>query len=95
MPKDIPAAERERISAAYAAALTQEVLPAYTRLADFIERDYLPAARTTVGWSDLPDGAAWYRWRIRECDHHGHAAGADPRSSASRRWRASAARCSR
>jgi uncharacterized protein (DUF885 family) len=18
-----------------------------------------------VGWSDLPDGAAWYRWRIR------------------------------
>ena len=34
-----------------------EVLPAYTRLADFIERDYLPAARTTVGWADLPDGA--------------------------------------
>ena len=51
MPKEISAKDRQRISDAYAAALTKEVLPAYTRLADFIERDYLPAARTTVGWS--------------------------------------------
>jgi uncharacterized protein (DUF885 family) len=65
MPADFPAAERERLSAAYAAALTREVLPAYTRLADFLERDYLPAARSTVGWSDLSDGPSWYRWRIR------------------------------
>jgi uncharacterized protein (DUF885 family) len=64
MPASIPARERERISAEYAAALENEVLPAYTRLADFIERDYLPAARTTVGYSDLPDGRAWYAWRI-------------------------------
>ncbi len=64
MPADFSAAERARLGAAYAAALTQEVLPAYTRLADFLERDYLPATRTTVGWSDLPEGAAWYRWRI-------------------------------
>jgi uncharacterized protein (DUF885 family) len=65
LPADIPGAERERITAAYRDALQREVLPAYGRLADFFERDYLPAARTTVGWSDLPDGAAWYRWRIR------------------------------
>ena len=65
MPKEISPKDRERISTAYAAALTNEVLPAYTRLADFIERNYLPAARTTVGWADLPDGQAWYRWRIR------------------------------
>ena len=66
MPKEIAAKDRKRISDAYAAALTSEVLPAYTRLADFIERDYLPAARTTVGWADLPDGQAWYRWRVRQ-----------------------------
>ena len=65
MPADFPAAERQRLTAAYADVLSRQVLPAYTRLADFLERDYLPAARTTVGWSDLPDGAAWYRWRIR------------------------------
>jgi uncharacterized protein (DUF885 family) len=66
MPKEIPAQDRQRITEAYTAALSQEVLPAYTRLADFLERDYLPAARTTVGWTDLPDGQAWYRWRIRQ-----------------------------
>jgi uncharacterized protein (DUF885 family) len=64
LPSKISAADRQRITAEYAAALQNEVLPAYTRLADFIERDYLPASRTTVGWSDLPDGRAWYAWRI-------------------------------
>jgi uncharacterized protein (DUF885 family) len=65
LPKEFSAKDRERISAAYRAALGLEVLPAYARLADFIEHDYLPAARTTVGWSDLPGGEAWYRWRVR------------------------------
>ena len=66
MPAGIPADEARRITDAYRAALAREVLPAYRRLADFVERDYLPASRTSVGWSDLPDGAAWYRWRVRE-----------------------------
>ncbi|HKU90063.1 MAG TPA: DUF885 domain-containing protein [Steroidobacteraceae bacterium] len=65
LPTSIPAADAARLRAAYASAISTEVLPAYARLADFLERDYLPAARTTVGWSDLPDGSAWYRWRIR------------------------------
>ncbi len=65
LPKDVSAADAARLRSAYADALKNEVLPAYARLADFLERDYLPAARTTVGWSDLPDGPAWYRWRIR------------------------------
>jgi uncharacterized protein (DUF885 family) len=65
MPAGISAKDRQRITDSYSAALTNEVLPAYSRLADFIERDYLPAARTTVGWSDLPEGQAWYGWRIR------------------------------
>jgi uncharacterized protein (DUF885 family) len=65
LPRAISRQDRDRIAAEYRRALTAEILPAYTRLADFIERDYLPAARTTVGWSDLADGANWYRWRIR------------------------------
>jgi uncharacterized protein (DUF885 family) len=64
LPKSISAADRQRITREYTAALTREVLPAYTKLADFIEHDYLPATRTTVGWSDLPNGRAWYAWRI-------------------------------
>jgi uncharacterized protein (DUF885 family) len=66
MPKTVSTRDRTRIAAEYYRALETEILPAYTRLADFIERDYLPAARTTVGWADLPDGSSWYRWRIRK-----------------------------
>jgi uncharacterized protein (DUF885 family) len=65
MPKEIAAADRRRISDAYAAALTGEVLPANARLADFIQHDYIPAARTTVARADNPEGEAWYRWRKR------------------------------
>ncbi len=65
LPPEIPADERQRITDDYRKAFGAEILPAYARLADFIERDYLPAARTTFGWSDLPDGQAWYRWRVR------------------------------
>jgi uncharacterized protein (DUF885 family) len=65
MPAGFSAADKLRLVTAYSAALQNEVLPAYARLADFLERDYLPASRTTFGWSSLPDGDAWYRWRIR------------------------------
>ena len=65
MPANFSAADKLRLVTAYSTALQNEVLPAYARLADFLERDYLPAARTTVGWSALPGGDAWYRWRIR------------------------------
>jgi uncharacterized protein (DUF885 family) len=65
-PDGFSAAQRSDLTEKYRAALTGEVLPAYRRLADFLERDYLPAARTTVGWRELPDGESWYRWRVRE-----------------------------
>lgn len=64
LPNGISDADQKRLTAAYETALRTEVLPAYARLADFVERDYLPAARTSVGWSALADGQAWYRWRL-------------------------------
>lgn len=65
MPSEIPPAERARLEVAYAAKLGQSVLPAYRRLADFIEKEYLPHTRTTVAWTALPNGAAWYAHRIQ------------------------------
>jgi uncharacterized protein (DUF885 family) len=66
MPAAVPSADRTRLEAAYRAAIATRILPAYRRLADFVEREYLPAARTSVGWSALPGGQAWYRLRIRD-----------------------------
>ncbi len=45
--------------------LTTEVLPALRGYRDFLERDYLPRARTAIGVSANPDGAACYRASIR------------------------------
>jgi uncharacterized protein (DUF885 family) len=66
MPESIREPDRGRLIQAYRARMANDVLPAYRRLADFIEIDYLPKARTTVGWSALPNGADWYQLKIRE-----------------------------
>ena len=65
LPDSVSPADRQRLTAAYREAIGRDIMPAYRRLADFVERDYLPRARTTVAWSALPDGQAWYQYRIR------------------------------
>jgi uncharacterized protein (DUF885 family) len=60
MPGTIGAEDRRRIEQRYRQAILATVVPAYQRLHDFLIEEYLPAARRSVGWSALPDGAAWY-----------------------------------
>jgi uncharacterized protein (DUF885 family) len=66
---DLPAAVSGEagmeLRAAAAKVYTAEVRPAYQRLEKFLREKYLPAARTTIAASDLPDGKAWYAWRIK------------------------------
>ncbi|MFT7723522.1 MAG: DUF885 domain-containing protein [Roseateles sp.] len=65
-PDAVPAAERERLTAAMRALLATQVLPAYARLLAFVRDEYLPRARTSTAWSALPDGKAWYAYRVRQ-----------------------------
>ncbi|MFO1425382.1 MAG: DUF885 domain-containing protein [Steroidobacteraceae bacterium] len=65
MPATIPVADRERLVARYREAIVQQIAPAYARLADYLESEYLAHARSSVGWSALPNGADWYRYRVR------------------------------
>ena len=44
---------------------TAEVKPAFQRLHRFLTEKYLPAARTDIAASSLPNGKAWYAWRIK------------------------------
>ncbi len=62
MPAGFSSVERERLTAAYAKAIDETVLPAYRRLGDFVRNEYLPVARGSVSWSALPEGEAWYRF---------------------------------
>ena len=65
MPATFSPADRERLTAAYAKAIRETVVPAYRRLHDFVRDEYLPRTRTTVGLSALPEGRAWYEYAVR------------------------------
>ena len=66
LPADWAEADRARIAAEVRAAIEGAVSPAYAKLADFVERDYLPACRESVGLWDSPDGAAHYAYLARK-----------------------------
>lgn len=65
MPPDWPEAERARLESAIAGLIIDVLNPSYRKLRDFIRDEYLPGCRDTVGWSALPDGAAWYASEVR------------------------------
>jgi uncharacterized protein (DUF885 family) len=60
MPQTLDASDRTRWTASLSRAIKEKLLPAYRELHDFIQSDYLPRARRSVGLSTLPLGASWY-----------------------------------
>jgi len=66
LPADFPAADRERLTAAYRTAIETKIVPSYRKLRDYMRDEYLPKCRTTVGLDALPDGKAWYEYRVRD-----------------------------
>ena len=47
------------------AVIKEQILPSYRALHDFLEHEYLPRARTSVGLSALPLGDAWYAYLVK------------------------------
>jgi uncharacterized protein (DUF885 family) len=64
-PAAVKPAERERIRAEMLEAIAKEVLPAYQRLARFLEVRYIPAGRAEPGVWALADGAKYYAFSLR------------------------------
>ena len=63
-PDAIGAPERKRLTAAYAAFIRGQLIPAFTRERDFIRNEYLPRARDSVGLGQMPGGDALYRYLV-------------------------------
>ncbi len=66
LPKDINADEQKRIAAAVLDAIASEVLPAYQRFAHFLSGQYVAKGRMEPGASALPEGDAYYAFRVRQ-----------------------------
>jgi uncharacterized protein (DUF885 family) len=65
-PAAVSATEQERIRTEMLEVIAKEVLPAYKRLARFVELTYIPAGRMEPGISSIPDGARYYAYRLRK-----------------------------
>jgi uncharacterized protein (DUF885 family) len=64
MPDGITDADSIRLSKAYEESIRNKIVPSYQKLHDFLEREYIPKARTTAGFSDLPGGKEHYQHLI-------------------------------
>jgi uncharacterized protein (DUF885 family) len=65
-PKAMPEAEQKRLRVQGVAAIRDSVLPAYAKFASFVRDEYAPKGRTEPGVWALPDGDAFYAFRVRE-----------------------------
>lgn len=65
MPKSFSAAERKRITAGYRELIAQTLMPAYRKLRTYIAGDYMQHTRATSGMGGLPNGKAWYAFKVR------------------------------
>ena len=57
--------EAARLRAEAVQIYATQVKPAFVRLHTFLTEKYLPGARTNIAASALPDGKAWYAWRVK------------------------------
>ncbi len=63
-PKDFSDADKSRLTASYQKAISTELVPAYRKLGDFLEKEYLPKARATSGITGVPGGDEIYKYYV-------------------------------
>lgn len=64
-PPSFSEKEKSVISLDYQNAITNKIIPAYKKLADYLKNTYLPKSRNTSGINALPKGTAMYQYLIR------------------------------
>ena len=65
LPETIPLAQRDVLVTKGRELVSDAVLPAFAKLHRFFRDEYSRKARTSLGASDLPDGAAFYKQQVR------------------------------
>jgi uncharacterized protein (DUF885 family) len=65
MPESFSQEDKQRLTQAYERIISEKIIPTHKRLADFIEKEYLPACRETAGISEIPNGREYYQFLIK------------------------------
>ena len=66
VPKTISASDQKRITTDLMAVIQTQVLPTYQRFARFMKAQYVPYGRKDPGVWAMPNGDAYYAFRIRQ-----------------------------
>ncbi len=66
-PRSVPEEDREELRAGADEAVGEAVVPSYRKFLEFMNQEYIPACRESVGASELPNGREYYSYLIR---HH-------------------------
>jgi uncharacterized protein (DUF885 family) len=66
MPEGIRDPERAKLTRDLTHATAEKLLPAVRALHDFLQKEYLPHARTGIALSDLPLGREWYAFLVKK-----------------------------
>jgi len=64
LPENMTSEQRQQLINNYAAMISDTLIPCIRSLHDFIDNDYLPAARETAGMTHLPNGDDWYGYLV-------------------------------
>lgn len=66
MPVSFDIAEKKRLAGAFNTLIVEQLTPAFRRMADFLQYEYLPAARTSTGIAAIPEGEKYYRFLVKQ-----------------------------
>jgi uncharacterized protein (DUF885 family) len=64
-PAGVNKEEQKEINNQAINIVRDELYPAYARLLEFIEKEYIPGSVTSIAMKDLPNGKDWYHHRAR------------------------------
>jgi len=65
MPDAISETDQERLRQTAKEIIDESIVPAYRRFSRYFNDTYLPASRDSIGASSLPNGEAFYEYRVR------------------------------
>jgi uncharacterized protein (DUF885 family) len=65
MPATFNSEDKARITFGLSKLIATGLVPSYKKLADFLQQEYLPKSRSSVGFDELPNGNNLYRYLIR------------------------------
>ena len=65
IPPGFAETDKARITAGLSKLISTSIIPSYKKLADFLQNEYLPKSRSSIGFDALPNGKNIYHFLIR------------------------------